>query len=303
MKRTRALLGFLALAWLISLSSSAGAELPAAAKSAIRRFHGKVYLAAKDLKTGEVLEYSAHEKVQTASVIKVPIMVEVFAQAFEKRLDLGEELVVTQENLVRGSGILQDLSPGLRLSIKDLVVLMITLSDNSATNMLMDRVGIGSVNDRMRQYGLKNTVLYKKVFKPASEPLPEEQKKWGLGVTTPWDMLMLMEKIYRNEIMDPAACEAMIEILKKQRDRDQIPRYLLGPRWENVTIANKTGALNQVRNDVGIVYTPQGNFVLSIFAQDSKDQKWSADNEATLTLGRMAESLATYFRRKSGRRP
>lgn len=298
MAKTQATLRCVSLTWLLMMPLLAGADLPAAAKSAIRRFHGKVNLAAKNLKTGEVLEYGGQEKVQTASVIKVPIMVEVFAQAFEKRLDLREELVVTEENLVRGSGILQDLSPGLRLNVKDLVVLMITLSDNSATNMLMDRVGIGNVNERMRLYGLKNTVLYKKIFKPATEPLPEEQKRWGLGVTTPWDMLVLLEKICRREILDPASCDAMIEILKKQRDRDQIPRYFVGPRWEKVSVANKTGALNQVRNDVGVVFTPQGNILLSLFAQDSKDQRWTADNEATLTLGRLAESLVAFFRRK-----
>jgi beta-lactamase class A len=298
MKRHPIYLCGIGLAWMLLSLLAAGADLPPAARTVIRRFHGKLYLAAKNLRTREVIEYRADEKVQTASVIKLPIMAEVFAQAAEGRLNLQEELTITEENLVRGSGILQDLSPGIRLSIRDLVVLMITMSDNSATNLLMDRVGIRNVNERMRQYGLKNTVLYKKIFKPATEPLPEEQKRWGLGVTTPREMLVLMEKIYRREIVDPASCEAMMAILKKQRDRDQIPRYFVGSRWSKVEVANKTGALNQVRNDVGIVFTPQGDCVLSLFAQESQDEKWTADNEATLTLGRLAEALVTAFRRK-----
>ncbi len=99
---------------------------------------------------------------------------------------------------------MQDLDLGLQLTTKDLVVLMIVLSDNTATNILIDRVGIEAVNRRMKAVGLENTVLYKKVFLPAPAPLTEEESKWGLGSTTPREMLALMEKIYRQELVTPA---------------------------------------------------------------------------------------------------
>jgi beta-lactamase class A len=109
-------------------------------------------------------------------------------------------------------------------------------------------------------------------------------------------MLALMEKIYRKEIVDPAGCEDMIAILKAQSDRDQIPRYLVGPAWEKVQVANKTGSLDQVRNDVGIVFTPDGDLILSLFAQQSTDRKWTADNEATLALGKLSLALLNYLK-------
>jgi beta-lactamase class A len=278
---------------------SAASDLPVAVHNIIDHFKGKIYFAAKNLKTGETVEFRADEKVQTASVIKLSIMAEVFAQAREHRLAMEDVIAYTEENRAPGSGILQDLGLGLHLTVQDAIVLMIVLSDNTATNMLIDRVGLKAANERMKQIGLTNTVLFKKVFRPATEPLTDEQKKWGLGVTTPRDMLLLLEKIYKKELVDAVASEQMVAILKKQRDRNQIPRYFAGEKWAKVEVANKSGALDRVRNDVGIVFTPQGDFVLSLFAQESEDQKWTPENEATVALGRLAETIVTYFRDRS----
>lgn len=281
---------------LSSVSTAQTPVLPADVQSVINEFKGQLYFSAKALKTGAVVAYRADEEVQTASVIKVPILVELFSQAKENRLALEDVVAVTEANKVEGSGILQNLGLGLKLTLRDVAMLMITLSDNTATNMLIDKVGIAPVNERMRRIGLKETTLYKKVFKPAPETAPEEQKRWGLGVTTPNEMLALMEKIYRKEIVDPAGCEDMIAILKAQSDHDQIPRYLVGPAWVKVQVANKTGSLDQVRNDVGIVFTPDGDFILSLFAQESADRKWTADNEATVALGRLSLALLNYLK-------
>jgi beta-lactamase class A len=291
--------GCLLLLAIAALAASvANAEtLPPGVQAIIDQFRGQLYFAAKNLKTGETIVYRSDSKVQTASVIKVPILVELFTQAQQQRFALEDLVACTEANRVEGAGILQSLGAGLHLTVRDAAVLMIVLSDNTATNMLIDKVGIAAVNSRMRALGLKETTLYKKVFKPATEPLPEEQKKWGLGVTTPAEMLSLMEKIYRKEASGPAACEDMIAILKQQRDRDQIPRYLVGQAWEKVEIANKTGALDRVRNDVGIVLTPQGDFILSLFAQEAEDQKWTADNEASVALARLSLALLTHLKK------
>ena len=286
-----------ALAWVCAFAAAASAgDLPPGAGEVIRQFQGQLYFAAKSLKTGETIEHRAGEKVQTASVIKVAILVELFAAAHEHRLSLDDVVAFSEENRVPGSGILQDLGVGLHLRLRDAGVLMTVLSDNSATNILIDRLGVAAVNARMRAAGLEETVLFKKVFKPAAEPLPEEQKKWGLGVTTPRDMLRLFEKLYRKEIVDAASCDAMLAILKKQRDRDAIPRYFTGKAWEKVEVAHKTGALDRVRNDTGIVFTPDGDSVLALFAQESEDQRWTADNAATLALAKLAEALVSHFR-------
>ena len=270
--------------------------LPPGVQSVIDEFKGQLYFAGKNLKTGAVIQYRADEKVTTASVIKVPILVELYSQANEHRLALEDVVAFTEGNRVEGSGILKSLGLGLRLTLRDVAVLMITMSDNSATNMLIDKVGIAQVNARLRRIGLQETTLYKKVFKPAAGDVPPEQKKFGLGVTTANEMLALMDKIYRKEVVDAAACDDMIAILKAQLDRDQIPRFLVGPGWEKVQVANKTGSLDQVRNDVGIVFTPSGDFILSLFAQEAVDRKWTADNEAAVILGRLALAILKQWR-------
>jgi beta-lactamase class A len=299
----RCVVWFLSVAVVVGMTAAAsGQTLPPDVQSVVDQFRGRLYFAAKDLKTGAVLGYRADQKVQTASVIKLPILVELYAQAKDRRLALADVLAVTDANRVGGSGILQKLQAGLHITVRDAAVLMVVLSDNTATNMLIDKVGIAAVNGRMRQIGLQQTTLYKKVFKPADEPVPEDQPKWGLGVTTPAEMMALLEKIYRKEILDPASCDDIIAIMKQQADRDQIPRFLVGPEWDKTEVANKTGALERVRNDVGVVFTPGGDYLLSLFAQESEDRKWTADNEATLALARLSLAVLTHFRRAAAGR-
>ncbi|MFB3854724.1 MAG: serine hydrolase [Vicinamibacterales bacterium] len=278
---------------------SGGQPLPPEVKAVVDGFKGQLYFAAKNLETGQTIGYRADDKVQTASVIKLPILVEVFAQAKANKIALEDVVALTDSNRVSGSGVLQNLGLGLHMTVRDAAVLMIILSDNTATNILIDKVGIKPVNDRMRSLGLTETTLYKKVSKPATDPLTEEQKKWGLGVTTAGEMMALLEKIYRKEVVDAASCDEMIAIMKQQKDRDQMPRLLVGPGWEKVEIANKTGALSQVRNDVGIVFTPDGDYILSLFAQDSQDRKWTADNEATVALGKLSLALLNHLRART----
>ncbi|MBZ5535112.1 MAG: class A beta-lactamase-related serine hydrolase [Acidobacteriia bacterium] len=264
----------------------------------ISAFKGNVALAAKNLRTGELIEINAHQEVQTASVIKLPIMVEAFYQAREGRTPLDSLLLLDKENVVQGSGILQDLSEGLILPLQDALTLMIVLSDNTATNMVIDSVGLDAVNSRMKNLGLVHTRLFKKVFLPPPKP-SEDQKKFGLGVTTPAEMLRLLELLARGDLVDKASSEAMISILKKQRDRDQIPRYISYDNLEGtargIQVANKTGALDHVRNDVGLVFSPRGTYLMAIFAWNSKDARWTPDNAATLTIAELARVLFEHF--------
>ncbi|MBI1746882.1 MAG: serine hydrolase [Acidobacteria bacterium] len=258
---------------------------------------GKMVLAAKNLKTGETVHVDSATRVKTASVIKLPIMVEVFYQVKEGRLKLDEPISFNDSDKVQGSGILQDLHGGLSLTLRDAVILMITLSDNSATNLVIDKVGIARVNDRMRSLGLKETKLFKKVFVATSEPPSPESAAYGLAMTTPNDMIVLLEKIARGEILDQAACDQMMTILKKQRSRDAIPRYLGESTKDKpaVVVANKTGSLNDVRNDVAIVLTPNGPYVMAIFCYDLKDTRWTADNEGTLAIAKAARRIVQHF--------
>src|SRR3954452_6830786 len=160
------------------------ADLKSDLEQMIAKHQGKVALFAKNLKTGETLAIDADEPVQTASVIKLPVMIEAFYQSKAGKLDLTKKLNVTKTEQVPGSGILAYIQPDVTLSLLDTITLMMIVSDNTATNMTVDQVGIPNVNARITAMGLKNTYLYKKVFRPAEGPMPPDQPKFGLGKTT-----------------------------------------------------------------------------------------------------------------------
>jgi beta-lactamase class A len=256
------------------------------------RFGGKVTFAAVDLKTGERFGLAADQPVATASVIKLPVMVEAFYLMQEGKLQWSQPVKETDFDRVQGSGILQDLNPQLGLTLGDAITLMIDLSDNTATNMVIRTVGIGAVNDRMRKLGLRHTALNGYVFHE-NDASNEDAKKFGLGVTTANDMVRLLTLVKQHHILTPEACDQMLKILSKQRDNDAFPRYtsnLTGVTWEH-----KTGALDALRNDVGIAETPAGPIVMAGFAYGSPDHQWTADNAALLVLGRLAQAALAHF--------
>jgi beta-lactamase class A len=254
---------------------------------------GKVALYAKQLKTGATVAISADTPVKTASVIKLPIMIEAFTEAKAGKLNLADRLTLTKENQVPGSGILTALSPGLMPTVEDTITLMIQLSDNTGTNMMIDKVGVAAVDQMLVGMGMKNTWLYKKVFKPADGPMPADQKQFGLGKTTAREMAEIMASVDRCDLGDAALCKRMLDILKGQHDRDDIPRYIeVSDTSEKPSaIANKTGALDDVRNDVALVYTTGGPIVISAFTWDNKDQTWTSENTAQKLIGQMAKLI------------
>jgi beta-lactamase class A len=269
------------------------ADLQKQLDSMAATFHGKVALFAKNLKTGATVAIRADEPVQTASVIKLPIMVEAMyeVQAGKHRLD--ERLKLTKDNQVEGSGVLMLLEPGLQPTLQDAITLMIVLSDNTATNVVIDAIGIPAVNARLAAMGLKNTYLYKKVSLPPIPPVPPEQKKFGLGKTTAREMAEVMESIQRCDLKDAGLCAKMLEILRNQQDRCGIPRYIefVDTSETPAAVANKTGALDDVRNDVALVTTKSAPIIISAFTWDNQDQRWTCDNGAQLLIARMAEAI------------
>jgi beta-lactamase class A len=285
-----ALVSFLALS---TLAFAAPADLQAKLQEMASKHHGKVALYAKNLKTGDTVALDADIPVQTASVIKLPIMIEAMYQVKAGKLKLDQHLRLTKDNQVPGSGVLPFLSPGLDLTLEDTITLMMILSDNTATNMTIDAVTIPAVNKRIESMGLKNTYLYKKVYKPAEGPMPPDQKKFGLGKTTAREMAVAMESVERCEIGDPALCKRMLEIMRNQQYRNMIPHYIetVDTSETPSAIADKIGALDAVRNDVALVFTKSGPLVISVFTYENKDQRWVPENEAELLIARMAKLI------------
>lgn len=255
-------------------------------------FGGKVTFAGMNLKTSERFGLAANRPVQTASIIKLPVMVEAFYQMSEGKLRWEQPVGMTGFDRVPGSGILLFLNPKTTITLGDAITLMIDLSDNTAANMVIHETGIDAVNARMKRLGLKHTILFAYVFH-ASHLEPADEKKFGLGETTANDMVRLLSLIKEHQILTPADCDHMLKILSQQLDNDAFPRYTAS--FPGVTWEHKTGALDAVRNDVGIAETPAGPIALAGFAYDSPDHQWTADNAALLVLAKLARAALAHF--------
>jgi beta-lactamase class A len=190
---------------------------------------------------------------------------------------------------------------------------MIILSDNTATNMAIDRLGLAHINATLRAAGLHQTVLYKKVYVPAQGPMPADQPLFGLGKTTPREMASIMERFTTcnldleaapNERLaapqvpaDGQLCGALLHMLRNQQDRDSLPRYIesFDTSEHGSAIANKIGALDAVRNDVALISTKDGPVVIAAFTFDNTDQRWNGDNEAEQTLAKLARAIVARW--------
>ncbi len=263
---------------------------------------GQLTVFATNLKTGRTAALHADTPVQTASVIKLAILLDAAEEMRAGRAHLEEKLVLTPDNQAPGSGVLNDLDTPLTLTLRDVLTLMVVLSDNTATNMAIDRFGLEKIDATILAAGLKQTWLYKKVFRPATGPMPEDQPKFGLGKTTAREMASIMERLVECRLDlaggpakpgDGPICGAMLTMLRQQQDRDGLPRYLetLDTSEAGSAIGNKTGALDAVRNDVAVMATKAGPIVIAAFTQQNQDQRWTGDNQAEKTLGRVGAAV------------
>jgi len=255
-------------------------------RSEVALFKGKVNLFAKNLDTGAIYNLNGDEPVPTASTIKVAVLVEAFARVAENKAKWTDELVLTKEKKVGGAGILQEFGDGLRLTLRDGVTLMMTLSDNTATNLVIDALTADAVNARMESLGLKETRLMRRVFRggESAEGRKEENKRFGLGRTTPHEMVTIMEKLERGEIINPAASKDMIELMKREQGTNGIWRG----QWR-VPKATKSGALDTLRSNVGLIYHPRGRIALAITCNEMPEVNWTVDNPALLLMSRLSE--------------
>ena len=294
---TQVLLRPLAVLVLLLAGVSAFAQTDQAAKQAaldqrvraeVTQFKGKVSLFAKNLDTGVVYELGGDDRVPTASTIKIAILVEAFARVAEGKAKWTDELVLTKEKKVGGAGILPEFADGLRLTFRDGVTLMMILSDNTATNLVIDVLTADAINARMESLGLKETRLMRRVFGggESAEGKKEENKRFGLGRTTPREMVTLLEKLERGEVISPAASKEMLELMKREQGTNGIWRE----QWR-VPKATKSGALDALRSNVGIIYHPRGRIALAITGNEMPEVNWTVDNPALLLMSRLSEIL------------
>src|ERR1700730_5604979 len=176
--------------------SYSSTTLDARVKAELASFKGRVSLFARNLDTGETYALGADDRVRTASTIKIAVMVEAFARVAEGKAKWTDELVLTKAARYGGSGVLPELADGLRLTLRDCVNLMMVVSDNTATNMVLDYLTTDAVNARMSTLGFKDTRIMRRIggggeSKGGKEPA---NKRFGLGATTPHEMVEILEK-------------------------------------------------------------------------------------------------------------
>lgn len=258
----------------------------------IKAHKGKVAVALKNLDTGETYAFNPDEVMPTASLIKFPVMIEAYRQAAEGKIDLNSPVTLREEDKVPGSGILTEhFSAGTRISLRDAIRLMITYSDNTATNLVLDAIGIGSTAATMEKMGYPNTKIHSKVYRRDTSVFPERSKEYGLGSTTAGDMVRLFEALHAKQLVSEEACDAMREHLLTCDDKLKFPRYL--PR--GTKIAFKTGSVDESRTCAGIIECKKGPIALCVLTSENEDQSWTDDNAGDVLCAKIAKEVYDYF--------
>ncbi|MBC3788984.1 serine hydrolase [Spirosoma utsteinense] len=241
----------------------------------------KVSLAVESLTNDRItFAYQADKPVPSASVIKLPIMLEVMEQVKANQLDLDEIHILTDAEKVGGDGVLKTYSHRSRVAYRDLLRLMMIYSDNTATNIFINELGMDTINRRMRTVGLSQSQLNRVMMDTLAVRQGRE------NYVTAREMNVLLSKIYRNEVATPALCSQMLTILKQNEDRVTLP----GQLPKGTVIAHKTGTLAYVRGDVGIVYAAKP-FLASVFVEGIPT------SDAERIIAEIALICYTYFSR------
>lgn len=287
------------LAFVLSLAlvwKADAASLDERIQATIQAFQGTVSIYAKNLDTGKTYGLREDQPVRTASTIKLPIMVALFRAVYDGKAKWSETLLLRDEDKVSGSGVLHELSGGVRLPLGDVMHLMIVVSDNTATNLIIDRITADAVNEEMDRYGLTRTRSLRKVRgdgnalkAPAGWSKAgrlEENQRFGLGISTPHEMVILLERIAQGQAVNAQSSKEMIEVLKRQQYKDGIGRRLGG-----IEVASKSGALDALRSDVGIVFAKQGRIAIAITVDGMPKVDYSADNVGNILIADLSKIL------------
>jgi len=247
-----------------------------------QQLDGVMGLALKDLTSGETFFLHGDEIMPQASSIKIAVLAELYRQAQQGKLKLTEEYVVRKEDLVPGSDILLGLTPGItRLTLRDLATMMVAVSDNSATNVLIVRVGMENVNAMLDALGLHATRLRRRMM---------DLKAAGEGrenVSTPREMMTLLETLYRGKLLNPEMTADFLKVLSTHKESS-----MLQGLPDDAVAANKPGELEAVRNDSGIVLVKGRPYILCVMTAYLKDER-----EGSAAIRRTAALTYSYFDR------
>ena len=254
---------------------------------------GVLGYAVLNVDTGERLARRGDETFSTASLIKVPILVTVFDLVEQGQLSLDDKLTLLKIDKVPGAGNLQFMHDGATLSVRDAAWLMSVTSDNTATNLLLDRIVIRRVWDKMEKLGLPHTKVHSKVFLRMASVAMDSSVKYGLGVTTPNEMARLFALLADGKAVSPKADSTMLDILAHNEDYASMQRHIQG-----LSVPHKTGATDQVRTECAL-FPLQSRVVACVLTKENADQRWLIDNDAQVTMGNMGRAIVAAWPRRA----
>lgn len=244
------------------------------------------------LSSGEAFWFRADEPMPTASLIKIAVLIEAYRQAEAGRLTLQSLEEWTETDRVPGAGILTPhCTPGLRLSLRDACRLMIAFSDNSATNLVLRKIGLEAPTETMRQLGFNETRVHAFVYRRETSLAPERSERFGVGSTTAREMTTLLARLRRAELADPAHTAEMLEHLRACQHRTAFPRQLPA----EAIVAFKTGYFEGIRTAAGIIESPSGPIVITVLTRDNENQSREPDSPAEILTAHLVRLTWDWF--------
>lgn len=258
---------------------------------------------------GNIIKYNENSVFEAASCIKTFILIEYFKQLYEGRINKDDYFEYTETDNISGinSGIIKNFDYGLKFRSKDYAILMITESDNIASNKLIDYLGIDNINRTIQELGFKNTKLLHEINIP---------KYLELATTTPYEYAKVFEMLYEGKIINKEISDQCLDILKRQGHREMLEKYLppldmvlMGTDASNINyIASKSGGIvweddkvKNIRNDGGIISTKNGDYIISIFISNLDDLRYNFDNIGIEIGGQISQLIYENFTENKGK--
>lgn len=260
-------------------------------RQAIQGYSGTIGIYVKNLQTGKVAMINADTIFPTASIVKVPILIGLMDKIRKGELGYDSNLVYKDSLLYEGSDILGSFKNGEKILLKKVMMLMLTTSDNTASLWLQSLAGTGTrINELLDSLGLRDTRVNSRT--PGREA---NRNQYGWGQTTPAELGTLLEKIYRNQVYSPEACERMMRCLGRNYWDENEAISMIPP---TVEVFSKNGCVNASRSEVMIVNAPHHPYVFCIFTKNNKDISWEHSNEAWTMARKISALLWHYFEPK-----
>jgi beta-lactamase class A len=298
MRLRSALLVAIQAAVLLAAPAAAQARTPAdtaglrrSIEQITRGYQGVVGVSVRNLATGESLSIRGAETFPTASLIKVAVLVALLDEVRKGTIRLEDPLTMIARDQVGGSGVLQHLHSGLELTVQDAARLMIIISDNTATNLLLDKVPMRTVWAKMDSLGLPHTRIHSKTFLRSTSVAMDSSVKYGLGVTTPDETVRLFALLHEGRAVSPAMDSLVLGILRDNEDWNKLVRWLP----DGARAAHKSGDVDQSRNDCGILYGPDAPVAVCVMTRENRDTSYATDNPANLLIARIGAEVYRFF--------